>query len=159
MVQNKIKIILIIGFTFVLVGLIKLFYQDEQITIAKGLSENPESPKIAMEINENGDVFVYIDSVSIKKISYFKGSISKKEWKNIKSIFENNIEIFKNKTNLFSRDATRFELDVNINHSNKNITTEQVRLSEDIINVINYYKTIRLTPTSNHSFKTKIQLE
>lgn len=157
--NRKILLILIIGLAFVLVVCIKLFYQNEQITIAKGLSENPENPKIAMEINENGDVFIYIDSVSKRKTSYFKGSISKEDWQNSKSIFENRMEIFKTKPNPFTTDATKYELDVNINGLNKNIIMEQDKLSEDIINMIDYYKTIKLSTISNHSFKTKIQLE
>jgi hypothetical protein len=70
-IKEIISIILTIGLAFVLVVCFKIFYQNEQITIAKGFSENPENPKIAMELNENGDVFVYIDSVSKRKIDYF----------------------------------------------------------------------------------------
>ncbi len=159
MVLNNKKWLLLLLIVVIFIISYKIFNRkDESITIAHGLSENPDNPKTAIEINDNGNVYYYtkspIDSIS----KFYHGNISKSEWNNIKNLFEGK-NFIKNGRNRMINDATRYEININLNEYHEKIYAYRSQLPDRLIPLLNLQNKIHLSPIDNHSFSTNIQFE
>jgi spore cortex formation protein SpoVR/YcgB (stage V sporulation) len=114
---------------------------------------------LAIEFNKNLDVFVYLDSLSIKKSYYFSSKISKKEWDKIRDIMVKNKNLYSIKSDLPIYDATKYEIDLKLNDFDKNVILNQTDLTDEIFTIISSVKSLKLKTIKNHEFVTKMQFE
>jgi hypothetical protein len=106
MVQNRLNLITLL--LLVVISLQCKQTENESITIAKGLSENPDRPKIAIEFNSNGELYFYSDSLGTKQ--NFQGELTTNEWFALKKVFVKYQHLKPLSGQNLVYDATKFEI-------------------------------------------------
>ncbi len=136
---------------------------NQRITIARGANENPEISKMAIEIDDDGAVFIYLDKPQNDTSHYYYGKISIEKFQNIKLLSNKFFGRFSSQINQHVYDSTKLEIGIFDNQKTWNIagyqhefTDNQFELLNQIFNISNE---IKLTPIQYHKFDTNIQFE
>jgi hypothetical protein len=153
----------ILLFAFLVISCSNYDNFKEKITIARGLNENPEIPKLAVEVNKSGELFIYTSIPKKDTSHYYKGEISDKKYIEIKKEIDTHFGHFSSKINQHVYDATKLELVLKQDDKVWNIAGNQFEFTDNQFKIIETLfeleKDIKLTPISFHKFDTYIQLE
>ncbi len=137
--------------------------QERSITFAKGYEDNPAIPKLAIELTENGKVFIYSSIPKIDTAHYYEGKISCDSVQQIIQKFNAYFGRFSTSINPHIADDVKLEI-VRKDLDKKwylagysvELTAEQYDLTEKVF----YLEKVKdLSPIPYHSFDTSIQYE
>jgi hypothetical protein len=137
--------------------------QEGSITFAKGYEDNSAIPKLAIELTENGKVFIYSSIPKIDTAHYYEGKISCDSVQQIIQKFNTSFGRFSTSINPHIADDVKLEI-VRKDLDKKwylagysvELTAEQYNLTEKVFYL---EKAKDLSPIPYHSFDTSIQYE
>ena len=135
----------------------------ERITMARGINENPAISKMAIEIDNKGSVFIFLDKSNNDTSHYYYGKISVEKFKKTKLLFDRYFGRFSSQINQHVYDSTKLEIGIFDNSKAWNISGYQHEFTNNQFDLINQVfgieNEIKLTPIKYHKFDTNIQFE